>query len=55
MNEIVLLICMLLSTLMFLVLFGKSAFAKNVRIFIFMVIRIISEKIQELRRKNNHD
>jgi len=43
-----------ISTLLFILAFGRTVFARNLRIFIFMVVRVISEKIKEMRRRADH-
>lgn len=53
MNAAVLFACLLFSTLIFIIFFGKSAAAKNLRIFIFMAVRTISEKMKRLRTRDD--
>ena len=45
-------VVLLISTLLFILMFGNTAFARNLRIFIFMVVKIISEKIKKMKRRS---
>ncbi len=53
MNELTLILFLFFATLLFMISHGGSRFSKNSRIFIYMVVHLISEKIKEIKARNN--